>query len=174
MPLCLILAFILYYLVFSYPYFAINSYFGDLKIFKGLDGLSYLKTLYPGDYDAIMWINKNIQGQPVMLEAQGDSYTNYARISANTGLPTLVGWTVHEWLWRGSYDIPAPRIAEVQNLYESPDMALTEQLIKKYNIKYIFIGQLEREKYKQLLESKIEKLGKVVYRNPSTKIYQIK
>lgn len=105
-------------LVMIYPYFAINSYYAGLNSYKGLNGTSYLNSLYLNDYLAIQWINKNIKGQPVILEAQGDSYTDYARISANTGLPTVLGWTVHEWLWRGTYDIPAPRINDVQKLYE--------------------------------------------------------
>jgi len=57
-------------------------------------------------------------GQPVIVEAQGDSYTDYARISANTGLPTILGWTVHEWLWRGDYSVPAARIDDVRAIYE--------------------------------------------------------
>jgi len=62
-----------------------------------------------------LWINKNIKGQPTILEAQGDSYTDYGRVSVNTGLPTVMGWTVHEWFWRNSYDIVAPRIEDVKN-----------------------------------------------------------
>jgi len=159
--------------VLTYPYFAITSYYANLTAYKGLDGLSYLKQLYPSDYDAIMWINRNIKSQPVMLEAQGDSYTDYERISTNTGLPTVLGWTVHEWLWRGSYDIPSPRIAEVASLYESADITLTNELIKKYNIEYIYIGQLERDKYPKLNEDKIKELGKVVYQRNNTRIYKV-
>ena len=104
-------------MILSYPIFAINSFYDNLIIIKGLDGISYLKILYVGDYSLINWINKNIKGQPVILEANGDSYTDYARISANTGLPTVIGWPVHEWLWRGTYDIVSPRITDVQTLY---------------------------------------------------------
>src|SRR3989344_4705981 len=78
-------------LVMIYPYFAIGSFYGELKTQLGLDGTKYLKNLYPSDYDAIVWINKNIKNQPVILEAQGDSYTDFARVSANTGLPTVLG-----------------------------------------------------------------------------------
>lgn len=160
-------------LVFSYPYFSISSYYGDLKNYSGIDGTAYLETKYPQDYASINWINKYISGSPVILEAQGDSYTDYARISANTGLPTVLGWTVHEWLWRGTYDIPAPRIAEVQNIYTSKDLELTKTLLKKHNVKYVYIGGLEREKYPTLTEDKFGKLGKIVFQNGTTKIYKL-
>jgi YYY domain-containing protein len=168
LPITLVLLFF----ILIYPYFSINSYFNNLKDYRGLNGLSYLKTLYPEDYNAILWIQKNIKGQPVMLEAQGDSYTDYERISANTGLPTPLGWTVHEWLWRGSYSIPAGRIDDIKSLYEG-DIRQTKALIKKYNISYVYVGTLEKEKYPLLNEEKFLKLGKVVYQNGNTKIYRI-
>ena len=168
-----ILGFCAFVLVTIYPYFAVNSFYGGLKTQLGLDGTKYLKNLYPTDYDAIAWINKNIKGQPVILEAQGDSYTDFARVSANTGLPTVLGWTVHEWLWRGTYDIPAPRIPQVQTLYTSTDVNMTRDLIDKYKIEYVFIGDLEYQKYTNLNEQKFETIGKLIYKNGRTKIYKI-
>ncbi|MDO8659751.1 MAG: DUF2298 domain-containing protein [Candidatus Parcubacteria bacterium] len=160
-------------IVFLYPYFAINSYFGDLKSYSGLNGISYLKPLYPEDYEAILWINKNIKGQPVVLEAQGDSYTDYARVSANTGLPTVLGWTVHEWLWRGTYDIPAPRITEVQKMYESTNIEETKNLLKKYKVSLVFVGNLEKQKYSNLNEEKFRSLGKIIHQKGSAKIFKL-
>ncbi len=159
--------------VFVYPYFAVKSYYGNLKNYSGIDGIAYMKDRLPDDYKAIMWLNQNIAGRPVMVEAQGDSYTDYARISANTGLPTVLGWTVHEWLWRGSYEIPAPRIQEIIYIYESPDLALTRSIIKKHNVQFVYIGGLEREKYKNLKEDKFESLGRIVFQAGRTKIYEI-
>lgn len=160
-------------LVLLYPYFAINSYYADLKKYKGLDGQQYLQTQLPSDFPAIVWLNENIKGQPVILEAQGDSYTDFARISANTGLPTVLGWTVHEWLWRGTYDIPAPRIAEVQAMYESTDLQQTKTLLQNYNVKYVYIGSLERQKYPNLSEEKFQQLGILIYQNGDTRIYKM-
>lgn len=164
---------ILLSIVFLYPFFAINSYYGNLQTYKGLNGIAYLKTKYPDDYLAIQWMNQNIHGQPTIVEAQGDSYTDYERISANTGLPTVLGWTVHEWLWRGSYDIPAPRIADVQKIYESPSIAETKALLKKYNVRYVYIGGLERQKYPNLQEGKFKSIGQLVYANNSVRIYKL-
>lgn len=173
--------FIIYYfitiilltLVFIYPTFSIGSYYNNLQVNHGLDGTKYLATLYPGDYKAIQWINKKIKGQEVILEAQGDSYTDFARISSNTGLPTVLGWTVHEWLWRGTYEIPAPRISEVQTLYETQDIDVIKQLINKYKITYIYIGSLEKQKYPALSEEKFRKIGKLIYHNNEVRIYKI-
>lgn len=160
-------------LVMTYPYLAIGSYYGDMKNYKGLNGIAYLQTLYPSDYEGILWLNKGVKGQPVILEAQGDSYTDYARVSANTGLPTVLGWTVHEWLWRGDYSVPAPRITEVKDMYETKDLGLAQKLLEKYKVKYIFIGTLEYEKYPTLDEQKFKKLGKLVFQKDKTKIYEI-
>lgn len=166
-------SFLLIYMVLSYSVLAINSFYADLKTYKGLDGISYLKNLYPGDYYLINWLNKNVQGQPTVLEASGDSYTDYARISANTGLPTVIGWPVHEWLWRGTYDIVAPRIEDVSILYTSKDINETKRLIKKYNISFVVVSDLEKKKYTNLEEERFKAIGKLVFEKDGAKLYQI-
>ncbi len=169
----LVVAAILVCLVMTYPYLAVSAYYNNLKTYQGLNGIKYLKTLYPDDYLAIQWLNENVKGQPVMLEAQGDSYTDYARISANTGLPTVLGWTVHEWLWRGTYDIPAPRIAEVKTLYETGDLPTAKVLEKKYSVQYVYVGTLEFQKYPNLNEAKFQQLGHIIYQHGTVRIYKI-
>jgi uncharacterized membrane protein len=161
-------------LILIYPYFSVKAYFGDITPdrYQGLNGISYLKFRYPNDYEAIIWIQDNIKGQPVIAEAQGDSYTDYARVSSNTGLPTILGWTVHQWLWRGEYSIPEPRIDEVRSLYED-DIPKTQEIINKYNVEYIFVGNLEREKYKNLKEAKFEQLGASVFKKGNTTVYKV-
>lgn len=176
-----ILFIVLFGFVFIYPYFAVNSYYGNLTTYRGLDGLQWMDEQYPDDYQAIEWIRDNIictssaqcNTHPVLVEANGDSYTDYDRVSAYTGLPTIVGWPVHEWLWRGSYDEAGKRIPEVAAIYESKDMEATKEILKKYNVEYIFVGQLEREKYKALDEEKIAKLGKVIFESGNTKVYKV-
>lgn len=159
--------------VMIYPYFAIKSYYGNLKNYQSLDGVQYLKTRYPDDYNGLVWVKKNLSGQPVILEAVGESYTDYARISANTGIPTVLGWPVHEWLWRGSYDEAGKRTTEVQTMYTSKDLNLIKSLLRKYRVDYIFVGQLEKQKYSSLTERNFQKLGKVVFKSGETKIYKL-
>ncbi len=160
-------------LILIYPYFAISSYYNNLQFYYGLDGTKYLQRLYPSDYEAIKWLNTNIHGQPVILEAQGDSYTDYARVSANTGLPTPLGWTVHEWLWRGSYDPLPERINDIQRIYETNDVNEARALLRKYNVSLVFVGDMERKKYPSMNDNKFLTFGKVIFQKGTTTIYQI-
>lgn len=162
------------FFVTIYPFFSVPAYYGPLDRPPNLDGSSWLKNEYPEDLEIISYLNK-VEGQPVILEAQGDSYTDYERISAFTGLPTVAGWWVHEWLWRGSSDIVGDRIPDVDTLYMSSDINDTYALIKKYKIKYVIISRLERQKYQNLVEEKFTKIGKLVYRssNGFGALYQV-
>lgn len=158
-----------------YPYFAIKSYTDHHfeRKYWGLYGLDFLRDEFPDNLKAIEWINQNIHGQPVMLEAAGDSYTSFNQVSMATGLPTVEGWFVHEWLWRGGYDEPSKRQTDVQQIYESKDVDEVQKLAKKYNIEYIFVGVKEKEKYPNLNEKNFEKIGKVIYQSGTAKIYQL-
>ena len=148
-----------------YPYFSVPSYYGSLNRKIQLDGQAWLKENNLEDNEIIDFLNKNEKEQPVILEAQGDSYTDYERISAFTGLPTVAGWWVHEWLWRGSSEVVGKRIPEVVSLYESKDINKTLSLINKYKIKYVVISRLERQKYPNLNEVKWSKIGKLIFKS---------
>ena len=174
------LLFTFYILLFTslmiYPLYSITGYYGVLerKNYKGLYGLKFLERLYPDDYAAVVWLNKNVAGQPAILEAVGDSYTDYERISMSTGLPTIEGWLVHEWLWRGAYDEPGKRATEVQTIYETTDSSAAQEILNKYQIRYVIIGGMEKTKYPKLQETKFSRLGRIVFQQGTTKIYELK
>ena len=159
--------------VLIYPYFAINSYYGGLKNYRGLSGETWIKNRYPDEYQALGWLKENVKGQPVILEAVGDSYTTFNLISSYSGLPTIEGWLVHEWLWRGSFDEPGLRGGEVDTIYNTSDIQAAKDLLNKYKVEYVIVGNLEREKYPNLVEEKFEKLGEVVFTIGNLKIYRL-
>ena len=157
-------------LVFLYPFLAFPSYYPGLFIGEtykkepALDGAKWLQDQYPHDKQLIDYINKTIPGQPVILEAQGDSYTDFNRISAFTGTPTIAGWWVHEWLWRGSSDVVGKRIPDIVAIYESDDLTYTKYLLNKYQVEYVIISKMEKDKYPNI---KVDKFGKI-----GTKIFE--
>lgn len=164
------LIFIFLIFVCIYPFYSYKSYYGDFKTYKGLDGLGWLKERHPHDYEGILWLRKNsINGERV-LEAVGESYTTHARVSTFSGLPTVLGWRVHEWLWRGGFDIPSQRTEEVRMMFELPLSKESLDLYKEYDIKYIFIGDLERETYANISIEELKNMGRIVFEQGDTLI----
>ncbi|RLC35362.1 hypothetical protein DRH14_01090, partial [Candidatus Shapirobacteria bacterium] len=151
---------LVFFIHMIYPYFAIKSNYASLEKYKGLStGWDFIKQKYPDNYRAIQWLNDNIDGQPVMVEAVGDSYTDFNQVSVATGLPTVEGWIVHEWLWRGGYDKPSSRKEDVKSIYQSQDLRQLKQLLQKYSVKYIFVGDKEYEAYPDLDTKRFEQVG---------------
>ena len=153
---------------------AVHAWFGqvwDPSQYQGLDATAYLETTFPEDAAAIRWLNDNVTGDPVVLEANGDSYSDYERVSAMTGLPTVLGWYVHEWLWRGDTGELNERAQEVETIYTSTNQEEVKALLEKYQVEYIFVGAREREKYESLNESMLQSLGNVVFSDEQSQTY---
>ena len=141
-----------------------------------LDGTAWLETSHPDDWAAVQWINQTIPGRPVILEAPGDNhkaYTYEGRVSALTGLPTVLGWAGHEMQWRGTYDEQARREKDLETLFTTTDPDMTQTLLRRYDITYIYIGPKERERYPVEGLSKFATLFPIVYQNDGVTIYQV-
>lgn len=150
---------------------AVNAWYGNIfkpSGYKGLDATTFMENEMPEDKKAIDWLNQNVSGMPVVLEANGNSYTDYQRVSVMTGLPTILGWRTHEWLWKSSEEKVKFREAIVDKIYCSTDEEEVRSLIKEYNVSYIYVGKLEKEKFPLINEELIQRLGKKVYSSPDT------
>lgn len=112
-----------------------------------LDGMAYLKSIQKGDYEALRWMNEEIDGHPVVLEAPGAVFQYVSRVSTFTGLPTIVGWTSWEVMWRGAWDEVANREREADRIYSTLDYGEAVALLDKYEVEYVYVGSLERQKY---------------------------
>ena len=137
-----------------------------------LDGLAWVHQSSPDEYAAVQWLNKNVPGTPVILEATGGSFTEYGRVSSRTGLPTLLGWGGHELQWRGNYDEPGKREPDINTIYSSTDTQQVLTLLEKYGITYIYVGSLERGKYSPAALAKFDRFMDVVFQQGNVVIYE--
>ena len=176
-----VLAFIgLFFFVWTCGYFgnSVHSWFGEVwkpSQYKGLNATAFLETDFPEDVNGIRWLKENISDTPVVLEANGDSYSEYERVSAMTGLPTIMGWYVHEWLWRGNLSDLNAKIEEIQEIYTSTDETRVKELLEEYNVSYIFVGSCERNKYGADMNNDLLKsLGEVVFQDSEYPTYIVK
>jgi uncharacterized membrane protein len=129
-----------------YPLNAAPAKLKDWSATPTLDGMVARLNGSP-DLAGVQWLNANVRGQPVILEAVGGSYTDYARVSANTGLPTVLGWPGHEDQWRGTEAgaLKGTRENDVKTIYQSSDWKTASDLLVQYNVEYVYIGPLERQ-----------------------------
>jgi YYY domain-containing protein len=112
-----------------------------------LDARKPLGRRNVGDLAAIEWLQKNAPGGAVVLEATGDPYSEFARISSHTGIPTVLGWANHESLWRAHEPEVMERFGQVRLFYTSSDPALARGILKRFGVTHVVLGDLERRTY---------------------------
>ncbi|KQC03336.1 MAG: hypothetical protein APR53_01155 [Methanoculleus sp. SDB] len=134
---------------------------------RTLDGFAWLETAHPGDASAIRYLRSLPPGD-ILVEAVGDDYTYFSRISSATGIPAVLGMPFHEQMWRGDGAAVARRIADVQTIYEQP--GATMSLMRTYGANLLYVGELEREKYSVLIP--VDALERV-YDTEGVQIYRI-
>jgi YYY domain-containing protein len=121
-----------------------------------LNGYAYLEgTTYSdikgaidlgSDFEGIKWLRENVKGSPVIVEGITPTYRWGGRVSVHTGLPTVVGWKWHQEQQRwGMKHLVSSRQEDVNTIYSLPTAAA--ELIDKYEVEYVYIGELERLYY---------------------------
>ena len=131
----------------GYFFEATNAWFWG-GYYTSLDASDFLKSESAEDKAGIDWINENVPDDKVVLEMCGLSYSFFNRISVFTGNETVLGWQTHEWLWRSSGKGAYPaenteRHDDIIDIYTSTDVEHVRELIEKYNIDYIYVGEAE-------------------------------
>ena len=101
------------------------------------------------DFEAIRWLEDNVEGSPVILEGIAPPYRWGSRVSVYTDLPTVLGWDWHQQQQRAGYSALIERRKEdVQTMLgEVGRFKAIRPLLDKYNVHYIYVGELERAYY---------------------------
>jgi tetratricopeptide (TPR) repeat protein len=141
------------------------------------------------DYDAIRWLNQNVSGLHVVAERVMGYYREYGmRIASNTGLPMVAGG-LHQEEQRYGWMV-GDRHRDMDEFYKTSDIQTTLNLISKYGIDYIYVGQLEQgfrdeegpsydiAKFEQMAEPQVGILRRVFHADapeglPDTSIYEV-
>ncbi len=157
-----------------YPVAATYSRSDAFKAKQTLDGLAWVQQQDPDEYAAVQWLQQNVEGSPVIVEAVGGSYSEYARVSSRTGLPAVLGWPGHEQQWRGSGAAYAGREQDVALIYQSKDAELVKSLLQKYNITYVYVGAPEKKQYPSGDFTKFGAFMDVAFQGGGVVIYKVR
>jgi YYY domain-containing protein len=191
----------LVFLAALYPVFAIRAKIEERFVTSapvGLDGMRYMRDAeligfdieegdqpYPlqADYEAIRWLQDNVNGSPVILEgtAGGNQYRWAGRFAIYTGLPGVVGWQWHQRQQRGAaFDdrVIYDRFADVETFYSSSEIPVAETILKRYRVRYVVVSAYEKMYYSPIGFSKFPRMAgqgllREVYRNEHVTLYEV-
>jgi uncharacterized membrane protein len=165
----------------------------DARAGPSLDGMAYMQySTYNDngqlielkwDRDAILWLLENVQGTPVIAEGNTEERGLYrwgSRVSIYTGMPTILGWSWHQRQQRSA--MPGQwidrRLRDIATLYRDMDPSVAQEILKKYDVRYIYLGELERIYYPGPGLDKFEVMRaqgvlKLAYHNEKVMIYEV-
>ncbi len=113
-----------------------------------LDSSKYYLKSSPEEMAAIDWLSKAESGAVAeAVPATGGSYTEYGRVSTFSGQPAVLGWVGHENQWRGGNAEMGSRLLDLERLFCSKDWEESRKILDQYEIRYVFVGNLERATY---------------------------
>jgi YYY domain-containing protein len=155
----------------------------------GLDGAAYMSTaryldnnaeiVLEDDRRAIEWLQEHVVGTPVIAEASVPPYRWGSRIATYTGLPTIVGWDWHQKQQRAalSSEVVDWRLLDLRNLYNVRDTAYAEEILRRYQVGYIYVGALERAYYDaeglHKFDAMVGSTLEIAYRDDGVTIYRV-
>ncbi len=135
-----------------------------------LDGLAYVAD---DERRAIEFLRESAPRGGGLVEAVGGDYTEHGRVSASTGIPTVLGWPDHESQWRGSREPFAGREEDVAAIYTTADIDEARALLEKYGASYVVVGPREERKYGNGGLGKFASFMDKVFQEGSVTIYEL-
>ncbi len=169
-----VLVFMIMFLCSSYYSLAATFTKGEFSNSKfSLDGLAFLKVSNSSEYMAIKYMSENSNTQSGILEAVGNDYTDFSRISGSTGIPTVLGWPGHQSQWRGSGIASENREQDVATIYRTLDVEEAKELLSKYDLDHVYVGSREKNLYGSIGIEKFSKFMNIVFQDDQVTIYKM-
>lgn len=157
----------------TYPIVATKAKTEASPVSGSLDGLAAARLSRPSEVAAAEWLRTHARGRAVLLEAPGRAYSGDSRMSTWTGIPSVIGWTQHEELWRESDPRIAARTADIDTAYRTDDSALRRAVLARYAVTHVVAGDSERDRYGAEVVERLRQDLTVTYDNGGTTIFRV-
>jgi len=133
-----------------------------------LDGFRWMDE---GDRAVVTFLRTRPEGES-LIEAAGDPYSEYARMSAASGVPALLGWANHELVWRGREIAPETgrRSEVVRRIYECRDPEEVRELVTDADVDLVLVGSLERKDFPVEGLDAVRAAGRVIFEHGNSAV----
>lgn len=172
-PLFLRLAFVPFLLVMALSSFVDTlgrTHSFDREHRQNWDGWAHMTS---GEQEAATWLQSHTAPEDNILEAEqkeGGDYSIYTRYAHATGIATVIGPQAHSFQWGpnpkrvtriagedgqsfldhkagAQWDEVFARKADAREAFTTRNADKRRELLKKYNVRFVLWGELEREQY---------------------------
>ena len=82
----------------------------------------------------------------------------------------MIGWAGHEAQW--GHDAGS-RPQDVETIYTTRDARTATSLLRRYGVRYVFVGSLERADYPAAGLAKFRRIGRPVFTSGATTVYEL-
>ena len=138
-----------------------------------LDSLSYMQFRDSDELNVINDLREIADSDDVVVEAIGDSYSEYGRISGSSGVPAVIGWVFHEKQWHGTDELFAEREEDVRTIYTTRDTEELRALVNKYRITMVVLGPREIATYGNIVGAMFDTLGERIIEHGLYTVFSI-
>ncbi|MBN32434.1 MAG: hypothetical protein CL906_00750 [Dehalococcoidia bacterium] len=132
------------------------------------------------DLDAINWLKENERKTKNIIEGLSPLYTWGNRFSIYTGFPSVIGWDWHQ-IQQREYrtSLINERKNDVSEFYSTLDLNQKINILNKYNVELVIVGEQEKVYYPpegiKFIHNLVEnKLLNIIYQNNGTTIYEVR
>ncbi len=152
----------------------------DPALRQNWDGWAHLSR---GEQDAARWLELHTPPDQNLLEAEqkeGGDFSDYTRYTHATGIPTIIGPQSHSFYWspsplrlkreegEGADEFVGRRAGEqfrevfkrkeeARTAFTTPDSARRLDILKRYGVRTLVWGQLERAQYGEVSHAFLER-----------------
>lgn len=135
-----------------------------------LSGTNHLIHFHGNENSSIDWLKSNAIKGSIILESCIPNEIYSGRISSYSGLSNIINWPNKQRIAysKSMENEITNRVNDVNTIYSEPKKSKIINLIKKYNIKYIYVGELENKTYPIESLKDFESIGKIVYTSSDT------
>lgn len=107
-----------------------------------LAGIEWLRRNAKDGDSVVEAVSTNAEGQPT-----GDYNPTFGRVAAFSGVPSVLGWPQHVWMWGASWDEINRRAALVNEIYRGSNQQAGLGALQKSGAEWVFLGLRERGHY---------------------------
>jgi len=172
----IILSFSFTILLISNIYFVTSSFLTKINEASNstpnLSSINHLKN-DSYKYELIRYLKENSNYNDVLIEFVGQSYTKDNQISAETRVPTILGWIGHQLQWRSNNQEIFDRESDIETFYMTENSEEIKNIINKYSITMIILGPNEIEKYNIINLDKFLQFSEIIYENNEYRLLRV-